>query len=70
MSPVAYEEFTKLELHTATVTAAERVEGSEKLLKLQLDLGPELGSRQIVPWGTSPAVWSNPNHYRGEPERA
>jgi methionine--tRNA ligase beta chain len=43
-----YDDFTKLELRAATVTAAERVEGSEKLLKLQLDLGPELGPRQIV----------------------
>lgn len=42
-----YEDFTKLELRVATVTAAERVEGSEKLLKLQLDLG-EFGPRQIV----------------------
>lgn len=42
-----YDEFTKLEFRAATVTAAERVEGSEKLLKLQVDLG-ELGARQIV----------------------
>jgi methionine--tRNA ligase beta chain len=43
-----YDDFTKLELRAATVTAAERVEKSDKLLKLQLDLGPELGARQIV----------------------
>ncbi len=36
-----------MELRAATVTAAERVEKSDKLLKLQLDLG-ELGPRQIV----------------------
>lgn len=42
-----YDDFAKLELRVATVTAAERVEGSEKLLKMQLDLG-ELGPRQIV----------------------
>ena len=36
-----------MELRVATVTSAERVEGSDKLLKLQLDLG-ELGPRQIV----------------------
>ena len=42
-----YDDFTTLELRTATVTAAERVEGSEKLIRLQLDLG-ELGPRQIV----------------------
>lgn len=45
---IPYDDFAKLELRTATVTAAERVEGSEKLLKLQLDLGAELGTRQIV----------------------
>lgn len=43
----SYDDFTKCEFRVATVTAAERVEGSEKLLKLQLDLG-ELGPRQIV----------------------
>lgn len=45
---IAYDDFTKLELRAATITAAERVAGSDKLLKLQIDLGPELGARQIV----------------------
>lgn len=45
---IEYEHFTAMDLRVATVVAAERVEGSEKLLKLQLDLGPELGQRQIV----------------------
>lgn len=44
---INYEHFSAMELRAATVTAAERVEGSEKLLKLQLDVG-ELGARQIV----------------------
>ena len=43
-----YDDFTKLELRAAIVTAAERVEKSDKLLRLQLDLGPEHGARQIV----------------------
>ena len=34
------DEFQKADLRVATITAAERVEGSEKLLKLQLDTGP------------------------------
>lgn len=42
-----YDLFSQMELQVATVTAAKRVEGSDKLLKLQLDLG-ELGARQIV----------------------
>ena len=44
---ITYDDFAKLEFRVATVTAAERVEGSDKLLKLQLDLG-EFGPRQIV----------------------
>jgi methionine--tRNA ligase beta chain len=44
---ITYDDVMKLELRVADVTAAERVEGSDKLLKLQLDLG-EFGSRQIV----------------------
>lgn len=45
---ITYDDFKKLDLRVAIVIAAEKVEGSEKLLKLQLDLGPELGTRQIV----------------------
>lgn len=44
---IEYDDFAKIELRVANVTVAERVEGSEKLLKLQLDLG-EFGTRQIV----------------------
>ena len=36
----------KLELQVATVKAAEKVEGSEKLLRLELQLGDEI--RQVV----------------------
>ena len=50
---INYEEFSKIELRAAKVLSAERVEGSDKLLKLQLDAGDkdETGnpkSRQIV----------------------
>ncbi len=40
------EQFLKVDLRTATVLAAERVPGTDKLLKLQVDLGTE--RRQIV----------------------
>ncbi len=40
------DEFQKVDLRVGKVIAAERVESSEKLLKLQVDLGTE--SRQIV----------------------
>ncbi|MCG6927823.1 MAG: methionine--tRNA ligase [Acidobacteria bacterium] len=39
-------DFARLELRAAKVTAAEQVEGSKKLLKLQVDLGTE--TRQVV----------------------
>jgi methionyl-tRNA synthetase len=42
---VTIDEFQKVELRVGKVVSAERIEGSEKLLKLQIDLGEP---RQIV----------------------
>jgi methionyl-tRNA synthetase len=39
-------EFAKVELRAAKITAAEKVSGSKKLVKLQVDLGTE--TRQVV----------------------
>jgi methionyl-tRNA synthetase len=41
-------DFMKVSLRVAEITAAEVVPKSKKLLKLQINLGAELGSRQIV----------------------
>ena len=41
-------DFAKVELKTAKVLKAERVEGSEKLIKLQVDSGQPEQTRQIV----------------------
>lgn len=43
---IDYADFSKLQLRTATILAAEKVEGADKLLCLQIDLGTE--KRQIV----------------------
>ncbi|MEK7616088.1 MAG: methionine--tRNA ligase subunit beta [Patescibacteria group bacterium] len=43
---ISYDDFSKIELKVAKVLSAEKVEGSEKLLKLQIDLGSE--QRQII----------------------
>jgi methionyl-tRNA synthetase len=43
---ITIEEFQKIELRVATILSAERVPGTEKLLKLQIDLGSE--HRQLV----------------------
>jgi len=43
---ISYEEFRKTELRVGKVLEAERVEQSDKLLKLKVDLGSEM--RQII----------------------
>jgi methionyl-tRNA synthetase len=43
---ITIEEFQKIEMRVATILSAERVPGTEKLLKLQIDLGSE--HRQLV----------------------
>jgi methionine--tRNA ligase beta chain len=43
---IQYDDFAKVQLRVATVIAAEAVEKSKKLLKLQVDLGNE--QRQIL----------------------
>lgn len=43
---INYDEFSKVELKIAEVVSAERVEGSEKLLKLEVSLSEE--TRQII----------------------
>lgn len=38
---IKIEDFQKLDLRVAKILQAERIEGSDKLLKLQIDLGKE-----------------------------
>ena len=51
-SDIAYEDFQKLDLRVAKVTAAERVPKADKLLKLTLDVG---GDPRTVVSGIAPA---------------
>ena len=46
MDYITYDEFKKMDLRVAHVLKVERVEGAQKLLKLQIDIGGE--TRQIV----------------------
>ena len=53
MDKITYDEFKKLDLRVAKILQAAMVEGSEKLVKLQVDVGPsnssgQSGIRQIV----------------------
>jgi len=43
---IKYEDFVKLDIRVAEIKKAEKVEGSEKLLRLEINLGEE--ERQIV----------------------
>ncbi len=43
---ITFDDFLKLDLRVATITACEPHPNADRLLKIQLDLG-ELGSRQI-----------------------
>ena len=45
---INFEEFKKIDLRVAKIIAAEKVQESENLVKLEIDLGTELGKRQIL----------------------
>lgn len=45
---VTFEEFKKVEIRIGKILSVEKVENADKLLKLQVDFGGELGERQIV----------------------
>jgi methionine--tRNA ligase beta chain len=46
METISFEDFAKLEIRIGKIVAAERIEGSGKLLKLEVDFGEE--KRQII----------------------
>lgn len=58
---ISIEEFRKLDLRVGLVKHAEKVPGSEKLIRLIVDLG-ELGERQIIA-GLAP--WYGPEYFVG-----
>jgi methionyl-tRNA synthetase len=59
---IGIEDFAKVELLAATITACEPVEGSKKLLKLQVDFGAK-GMRQIL---SGVAEWFKPEDVIGK----
>lgn len=44
---INYDDFTKLDIRVGTILVAEEIEGSDKLLRLDVDFGEE-GKRQIL----------------------
>lgn len=45
---ISYSEFQNVDLRIGKILSARRVRNSEKLLKLIVDVGPEIGERQII----------------------
>lgn len=47
MTEIKYDDFAKLDLRVGTIISAEDIKDTDKLLKLTVDLGKELGQRTI-----------------------
>ncbi len=47
METITYDEFKKMDIRIGTIKEVEPIEGTDKLLRCQIDFG-ELGVRQIV----------------------
>jgi len=45
---ISFEDFKKVEIRVGKIIVAERLETSEKILKLEVDFGLEIGKRQIL----------------------
>jgi methionyl-tRNA synthetase len=60
---INYEDFSKLDIRIATVISAEAVEGADKLLKITLDVGDEIGERTIA---AGIKAWYSPEDLVGQ----
>lgn len=45
---ISYDEFSKIDIRLGTIISVEPVEKSDKLLKLIVDFGTDIGKRQIL----------------------
>lgn len=59
---ITFDDFSKIELKVGTILEAEEVEGSEKLIKLKIDLGEE-APRQIL---AGVKQWYSPEDLTGK----
>ncbi len=59
---ITIDDFAKVELRVAKILLAERIPKADKLLRLEVDLGPELGQRQIL---SGIAEWYTPESLAG-----
>ncbi len=58
---ISYDDFAKLDIRVGTVTAVEKIENADKLLKCTVDFG-EFGERTIV---SGIAEWKTPESLVG-----
>ncbi len=59
---IEYDDFNKIDVRVGTIVTAEKIEKSDKLLKLEVDFG-ELGRRQIL---VGVAMWYQPEELIGK----
>lgn len=59
---IKIDDLYKLDIRVGTILTCERVEKSEKLLKLHVDFGEEVGERQIL---TGMSKWYSPDELIG-----
>jgi methionine--tRNA ligase beta chain len=59
---ITIDDFTKIEIKVGTVLEAEEVKGSDKLIKLTVDLGEEK-PRTVL---TGMKSWHQPDHFKGK----
>ncbi len=45
---VSFPDFVKLDLRVGTIVTAQPVNGSERLMQMEIDLGEEVGKREII----------------------
>jgi methionine--tRNA ligase beta chain len=62
MEPISIDDFKKVEIKVGEIISAERIEGSEKLLKLKVNFGAE--ERQVLS-GIGP-FFADPNELVGK----
>jgi methionyl-tRNA synthetase len=61
-TPITIDDFVKVDLRVGQIVVAERIPKADKLLRLEVDLGPTLGRRQIL---SGIAEWYTPEELIG-----
>ncbi|MCL4338057.1 hypothetical protein M1271_00025 [Patescibacteria group bacterium] len=60
---ISYTDFQKLDLRVGKVVKAESVEGSQNLIRVEVDFGTDIGKRKIF---SGVAKWYKPSQLKGK----